>query len=469
MPFEGLPVERLRDFLRELKPASQSLLIVELERSLLRGEDMPGTDLVLRELRRTMRESGRAPPRIGSPARLFFRPFEPFLVDDVPDHQHRSRIARLALDPLWNWICRDVMPAEAKLFSDEVSRLLLIDEIAEAEALARGFQENAAERMAQLLSRIRLDPKATGRLSVQLGSMRAAADVECAVTILRHNPAFMTLSARLPSHIRNLADPYLSEVHTLLDSPILPRPDLLPFGLVMVMNRLAAPWQLVRLATRAAGSDAASRITTSPYAVAVSIVLDEVERLVGELRSELKTGRRIAVIALLKSIHDAARGLRTEIDLSTDSPWSRQLSALRTEVSNLVKAEVESMPGRVRRLLRPRPADDIAPGSELDANEVAETEAQIAFVDACRHFASELAVNEMTLRACTELQQYLDNGRQALLDGLRNAGDRDRAYRQSQLDAAVRFCRTIFGPDYAAVLVKAGEVAASPERKAMRA
>jgi hypothetical protein len=105
----------------------------------------------------------------------------------------------------------------------------------------------------------------------------------------------------------------------------------------------------------------------------------------------------------------------------------------------------------------------------LDPQDVAEAETLVGFVDACRHFAGELAINEMTLRAVTEVQHYLDSGRAALLEGLRNAGDRDRAYRQSQLDAAVRLCARIFGADYAAVLSKAGEAAAGAARKAVRA
>ena len=49
-------VERLRQFLRELSPGARSLLIGELERSLLRGEGVAGADLVLQELRRIIRE-----------------------------------------------------------------------------------------------------------------------------------------------------------------------------------------------------------------------------------------------------------------------------------------------------------------------------------------------------------------------------------------------------------------------------
>jgi hypothetical protein len=109
--------------------------------------------------------------------------------------------------------------------------------------------------------------------------------------------------------------------------------------------------------------------------------------------------------------------------------------------------------------------------STLDAGDVEEAEALIEFVGACRNFASELAINEMTKRTYTELQHYLETGTQILLDGLRHAGDGDRPFRQSQVDAAVRFCRKVFGQDYASQLAKAAEVAghaALAERKAVK-
>ena len=55
----------------------------------------------------------------------------------------------------------------------------------------------------------------------------------------------------------------------------------------------------------------------------------------------------------------------------------------------------------------------------------------------------------------------------ALLDGVRHAGLADRRFRQSQVDAAVRLCAKVFGPDYASLLGKAAEVACAPERAAM--
>jgi hypothetical protein len=164
--------------------------------------------------------------------------------------------------------------------------------------------------------------------------------------------------------------------------------------------------------------------------------------------------------------------MRTEMDLSVDSAWSRQLAAIRSTVSNMLTAEIETTPGRVRRLLRPRPAKEIVPGSSLDAIDVHEVETRIELVAMCRHYASELAASEVTMRTYSELTQHLETGIKILLDALRRADTAERPFRQSQVDVAVRFCRTIFGAEYASILAKAAEVAAQStagERKSARA
>ena len=103
---------------------------------------------------------------------------------------------------------------------------------------------------------------------------------------------------------------------TSLETGGIRKSDIFLYGLVLVMSRLAAPWQLIRIATRAAESDDTARIAETPYAAAVTLVLSEAESMVGELRAELRAGR--PVVSILKAIHDAARGLRSEMDLSVE-------------------------------------------------------------------------------------------------------------------------------------------------------
>jgi len=117
---DALPSNKLREYLLELRPEARALLTSELERALLRGEAPPGASAILEQLRKNARREGRKLPRIGSPQRLFFAAVEPFLVSDIPERKHVGRIARASLDPIWRWICRDLMLREARTYSDQV-------------------------------------------------------------------------------------------------------------------------------------------------------------------------------------------------------------------------------------------------------------------------------------------------------------------------------------------------------------
>jgi len=462
-------VERLRQFLRELSPGARSLLIGELEGSLLRGEDVAGGDLVLQELRRIMREQRDGASRIEDSARLLFKPLEPFLVDAQGDHNHPGRVSRSSLEALWNWVQRDLLPNDADTLATDVGEAILSGDQSKTERLTRIFQDRVAAAIETKLNAAEDDEKIQRRTLQQIGTPRAGEEIAALKCALKGRDVLASLSARLPLQIGNLANDQLEECKTLIEGAAARDGDLFLYALLTVMNKMTAPWQLIRLGVKAAGSDTAARVAETHYGVAVNIVLAELERLVAELRDDLRSGQGIAVGALLKTIHDSARGLRTELALPVDSTWGRALAAQRTQISDLLRAEIESMPGRVRRLLRPRPSTEIRPNSILDPNEVAEVEALVEFVGICRYFAGELAINEMTQRALSELRQYLDDGTRTLLEGLRHAGEADRSYRQSQVNAAVRFCAKVFGREYAALLGKAAEVAGAAESKAMRA
>ncbi len=65
-----------------------------------------------------------------------------------------------------------------------------------------------------------------------------------------------------------------------------------PYALIMVAEPPAVPWQLIRLAVKAADSDDAARIAATPYALAVTITLADIERMVEELKADLEPRRR---------------------------------------------------------------------------------------------------------------------------------------------------------------------------------
>ena len=83
----------------------------------------------------------------------------------------------------------------------------------------------------------------------------------------------------------------------------------------MVTARLKTPWQLIRLATKAAPNKSAAAVATTPYAIAVSMVLDRIEDKRSILRVALKNERILVAKELLTEIYDTEYALRVRIDL----------------------------------------------------------------------------------------------------------------------------------------------------------
>ncbi|MBN9004725.1 MAG: hypothetical protein J0H40_04850 [Rhizobiales bacterium] len=458
-------IERLKDYLAQLPPKSQALLMREFERAVERGEDVTVANLVLEELRKIVRGSDDSVrPRSEDPARHAFRLLEPFLID-TNSTPRPGQLRRTSLLPIWQWLARDGAPEAARKFEDA----LAVDtgSASETERAVRTFQMAAAVAIQKIMA----DDSGTGRQRslARIGAPSVIDDLAPIGAILNAREALDTLNGRLPSFVRVFGDSQISSLMTALNVPSLQTPVMLPFALSLVMQRLAASWQIIRLAVRVAGSDDEIRVAATPYGVAVTLAIDDLSRISANLRADIRRGYFENVSDYLKTVHDGVRGLRTELDIRTDSNWGRQLAAIRVDISNGLQSEIDSVPGRVRRLLRQRPDKDISPGARLDSTEIEETAALIDFVAVCRTYASELAINEVTLRTYSDLQHYVEQATEALVESLRNGDARVRSFRQQQVTAAIRFCEVLFGHDYSSLMNRAAENAMTVERKSSRA
>ena len=84
-----------------------------------------------------------------------------------------------------------------------------------------------------------------------------------------------TRRCRRPS--RKFDDARVAKITALLDAFAKNHADGVPFALALVAKRLKTSWQLIRLATKAAPSKNAADVAATPYAIAVSMVLDRLE------------------------------------------------------------------------------------------------------------------------------------------------------------------------------------------------
>ena len=455
-------IERLKTYLAQLPPKAQALLMREFEGAIEKGKDVQIATLVLEQLRLVVRTAdSNERHRSAEPSRIFFRAIEPFLVEDR-DVLSPGQIRRGSLAQIWNWLEREAVADAVAEFDEAMSNPGVA-----VEPALRKVQLAAAAAIEQAASPAARD--ADQRTLSRIGGSRIVEDLRSIGLVLRNREALETFAARIVGTVRNLAESQLASVQAALNIPALQTPQCLPFALSVLRQKMAAPWQVIRLAIAIAGSDDEMRVAATPYGIAVTMVINELSDHISELRQDISRGRLDSLSHRLKVVHDSLRGLRAELDIRNDSAWGKRLSSIRAETSNILKSEIEVVPGRVRRLLRQRSDKDILAGFRIDPDDIDETAALIDFVAVCRTFASELAINEVTLRTFSDLQHYTETATEALLESLRASDARTRPARQVQVDAAIRFCDLLFGSDYASLMRKAADVAVTVERKSSRA
>jgi hypothetical protein len=196
--------ERLRNYLAQLPPQAQALLMREFEGAIERGEDTAVATFVLEQLRKVVRgseEDEEAQPRTDDPARLLFRPIEPFLVEsNFP--MRTGQIRRTSLLPVWQWLGRDGAPDAARAFEVALAEIRQSGSTAGLEAETRKFQLAAAEAIVKVATPAPADDR--HRALARIGPPNVVEDLLSIGSVLRTREAMDTLGSRLPSQLRDL-------------------------------------------------------------------------------------------------------------------------------------------------------------------------------------------------------------------------------------------------------------------------
>lgn len=329
MESDAQALDRLRGYFQSLGPQALITVLIALERGILRGDDIPELQVVIAELRTEIIKSGHKPPRIGNPSRLFFQPIEPFIVDWAPARKQGGNIARRSLNPIWSWICRDLAPIEAGEYIETASRALLSDDFNASRKLAHAFHECVIARADSTFGDETSAARAAARLTKYMGPPRALADLRETILVLKARKPLAEIDATLPARIEALEGAQLDTALSLLERLTAAADDsLLLHAAVLIMKRLDAHWQLVRVATTAAQSKSPALIAATRYKVAVDVVLGDIEDLVTRHWIKFNDGAVAEAEQLLKAARDAMCGVAGELDLSEDSPASRRYAVM---------------------------------------------------------------------------------------------------------------------------------------------
>jgi hypothetical protein len=342
---------RLKEFLQLLTPPTRSNLLDELERLEHSGDEIPGATDVMETLRAEFRGNGQTQKRNSPPARHFFAPLEPLLLDGAHQHATTGGIQRGSLSPIWEWISRDLLPTMARDYTKSVTELTASDKQREVRQAAATFQTKVVKSLEGILGSPESANQIRAKLATYTTSPAVFDDVTKMLSALRVRDELAKLNEALPAKLARLENAEVAKLMPLLAAFAKSNPDQLPFALMLVARRLKTPWQLIRFATKAASSKKAPDVAATPYAAAVSMVLDRLEDRRRLLRIALKQERILVAKEILVDIYDTEYALRVRIDQLAESDWGGRLDTLMASITELVESETRRFPDNVGHVL----------------------------------------------------------------------------------------------------------------------
>ncbi len=346
--------DRILEFLQRLTPLTRSCLLTELERLDGCGVEMPGSADILAKLRAEFRKDGSTQNRTNTPSRSFFTPLEPFLLDGAPEHDNSGRIPRGSLAPIWEWIGRDLLPTMTRDFNTQMKELIAAEKHREARQVASAFQTKVVKSLESTLGGSDAAEQIRAKLAAYTASRSAYGDLVKMTCVLRARDALAKFDEQLPKQMSKFDDVMVGKVVGLLNAFRKKHAEAVPFAITLIANRLKVPWQMIRLATKAAPTKKAADVAATPYAVAVSMVLDRIDDNRAALRIALRNNRVLVAKELLADIYDTEYALRVRIDRLEPSEWGVRLRELMDAIAALVEAEVKRFPDEVGHVLGSR-------------------------------------------------------------------------------------------------------------------
>lgn len=343
--------DQIGEYLRQLTQQARNSLLIELERLEVCGAAVPGTAAVLEKLRAEFRKGGQRHHRVASPSRHFFSPLEPMLVDGAPEHDNSGRILRGSLAAIWEWISHDLLPTMASDYVKQMKPLIAADKQPEIRKTTAIFQTKVFKYLENALSSPDGANRARTKLATYTASRSVYSDLTRMVSVLSARDALEKLNNGLPASILEFDEAQVAATTALLDEFGKQSATALPFALTLVAKRLRTFWQLVYIATTATPGRNAADIAATPYAIAVSMVLDRLEDKGTALRVALTNNRVLVAKEILSEIYDAEHALRVRICRLEQSDWGMRLDHIINTVVAAVDAEVSQFPEQVGHVL----------------------------------------------------------------------------------------------------------------------
>lgn len=465
---------RLSAFLGALPPSAASRLFSALE-SQGGGEDLPLGAMLSILRTRLVADEAPFPPRKMTAQRLFFQPFEDFLIAGRRGRKRRARIDRASLSAIWKIVTTDAACASAAKAAAELG-----DAIARGESALGPYESAlfaaAAEGFSLLISHAEEDAAFRADLSARLGGAS-----EQAGAAALHDFAELSLLLPAAEHLRAAQIAFPRPVSPLTEEDLYAArriyaaaaesaPQAASYVLIAIASRMDAPWRALRLYHHLmrAEDDRLSHVRSDAGAI-VETLFDDLEGLARLLERDADddpdtedTPARIAHFA------EFASGMIAEAEYAGDGVTAKRAEACRDIAAAALSRFAETALARVRRNHPVRHAGGssrlraLRPDIDRAPDRAAERDARAAarFLGVAAALGEKLgradAAAAIAKDAVDETRRYAGD----LVAEIRAAEGDARAAAKRRMDATLRAAEGLLPADEIALLKERANAAA---------
>jgi hypothetical protein len=231
----------------------------------------------------------------------------------------------------------------AEKYVSDAKSAILADRLHDARQIAAGFQGKVVTYLQRTLE------ADEGKASVRAGLMAYTSshatfdDLNKMIGVLRLQKELAEFGRLLPPKIAKLDRSALGRISATLNTLRARHANAVPFGLTIISRRLERPYELLQVAVSLVGSRSMARIAATPYAVAIPMVLDQIEEKRRTVLSALKSKHVLAAREAVVEIFKIEAALREQIDLR-GSELDERLGRLMADIQSMIQSEIETIP-----------------------------------------------------------------------------------------------------------------------------
>jgi len=459
----GDKAKALQAFLGSLPEpmAARLAKAVEVDR-LADGKLLPHA-LILDALRPALRRIAHA-ERTPAPLRLFCEPFQDLLTDaPLRKEKQKGRISRASVPLVWNWLCQTLTPDAAQNFALGVKRAVLGYHMEEAQARAAEFWPVAS---AAILSALENETSRKAARRALDGDV-VLEDAREMALLLGVAPEVRELQQTLPRLTPQLTDDLLWGLRGIYDRLAETSPDAAPYVAVIAMNRLARPWEALKLPLLISRRTQDTLISSTDMGLVGEIIFGEIEDHATAIRAAKHPNFDAdALVAHVGRFAVLSTGIVKEVEMRRDGRWGQRLMKDRSAVADVMEGLVRRAPKEILAAIPTQRVGGFAGGPRSpDLTRAADSEKSeralryAKLVVGCKPFAAAASFGAAVKDSCDEVSVALKSYSEDLVRELRAAEGDKRANAEMYFSVAIELTSVLFSPEEGEFLRRRGRAA----------